>query len=225
MTGELELRRVSVKGEGQSEPAGRMGVSPAPAAPFLPFKCHTGNGSSRASKNRRTRARLRAAASPSEPDAMTDKTISLPGIALSVLISAMIVAGTLGGFWFGRHKLGSVISVETRTTSLYDVVGREIEDPSAARALAQLYGVAPDDHEALTKRLRGVAWVPPSRPAPFVGHVARPLPGGEPPINGLGFRDARDVDASKPSRTVRVFLTGGSTAWGSGAPSQQTTIP
>ena len=158
---------------------------------------------------------------------MTDKTIGprLAGVALSVLLSTVVIGGALGGFWFGRHKLGAVIAVETETKSLYDVIGKEIDDPSAARALAQLYGVRPDDRDALVKRLRGVAWVPPSRPAPFVGHVARSLPGDEPHINGLGFRDARDGYATKPDRTIRIFVTGGSMAWGSGAPSQKTTVP
>jgi hypothetical protein len=48
--------------------------------------------------------------------------------------------------------------------------------------------------------------------------------GDEPHINMLGFRDWRETYVTKPEKTVRVFITGGSVAWGTGASSQQQTI-
>src|SRR5439155_8368349 len=56
------------------------------------------------------------------------------------------------------------------------------------------------------------------------GHMARPFFGDDLYINVLGFRDRRQTYLAKPERTVRIFITGGSTAWGVGASSQKNTI-
>jgi lysophospholipase L1-like esterase len=40
----------------------------------------------------------------------------------------------------------------------------------------------------------------------------------------LGFRDERQSYVAKPDRTLRIFITGGSTAWGAAASSQKQTI-
>src|SRR5262249_4451309 len=98
------------------------------------------------------------------------------------------------------------------------------EDPLTQSAFASIYETPAGDRAALVKRLQTVAFVPPYRPAPFVGHIARPVLGDEPHINMLGFRDQRETYIAKPERTVRVFITGGSVAWGSGASSQRQTI-
>lgn len=159
---------------------------------------------------------------------------------LIALISLVIVSGTLSGFLIGRHVsqdafinkvsmqagIGntSLLSAGSVPLSLFQAVEKEIDDPLTARALAKLYDVPIADRDALIKRLRDVAWVPSYQPAPFVGHMARPNLGVDPHINMLGFRDERQTYVSKPDRTVRIFITGGSTAWGSGASSQKNTI-
>jgi hypothetical protein len=68
------------------------------------------------------------------------------------------------------------------------------------------------------------SWAVPSIPTPFVG--AAPTPGrhGTAYINAMQFRANREVAMPKPDRTYRIFLTGGSTAYGNGAPSNDTTI-
>ena len=43
-------------------------------------------------------------------------------------------------------------------------------------------------------------------------------------INLMQFRAEKEVEMPKPIDTYRIFLTGGSTAFGSGAPSQESTI-
>lgn len=69
-----------------------------------------------------------------------------------------------------------------------------------------------------------IAWEPPKTPAPFVGYVPTPGQHANAHHNSLGWRDAREVERPKPAGVVRVFLTGGSTAYGVGAPSQDATI-
>jgi hypothetical protein len=151
---------------------------------------------------------------------------------LAIVVAMIVASAAVGGFLLGRqsrqdayiNKVRDLLAIEGNGLSLYQALGPEIEDPLTQRAMANLYQVPVGDRPALAKRLQGVAFVPPYRPAPFVGHIARPLLGEEPHINMLGFRDERDTYISKGEKTVRVFITGGSVAWGTGAPSQKETI-
>jgi lysophospholipase L1-like esterase len=69
-----------------------------------------------------------------------------------------------------------------------------------------------------------VVWTGRDMPTPFVGFAPQPgpLPGGH--INRQQFRYERDLDNPKPSGTCRIFLVGGSTAFGSGASTNETTV-
>lgn len=159
---------------------------------------------------------------------------------VAILISLITVAALGGGFLAGRvttrdafiEKVGAqgtderatLLSAGLAPLSLLQTLGTRIDDPSLAQVLADIYGVPRGDRDALVKRLREIVWLPPYRPAPFVGHMARPFIGDDLQINVLGFRDARQTYVVKPERTVRVFITGGSTAWGVGASAQKNTI-
>ena len=164
---------------------------------------------------------------------MTVNSRSSYGVFLAIVVSLVGAVGAVGGFFVGRstgqdayvQKVSSLIATENRVMTLSAALGAQVDDPTTAEALEKLYEVRIGDRDALVRRLRGIAWVPPYRPAPFVGHLARPTFGGDLHINVLGFRDLRQGYLTKPERTVRIFITGGSTAWGSGAPSQKQTIP
>src|SRR5712691_1414392 len=153
----------------------------------------------------------------------------LLGVLLATLIASITAGGVLGGYAIGRitrnrdieNVRTSITSVNT-VRSLYEVLGKDLDDPVTARALGRIYDIPIGNRDALADRLRNVAWTPPTRPAPFVGHMARPLFGAETHINATGFRDERESYITKPDRTIRVFITGGSFAWGSGVSQKQT---
>src|SRR5439155_25838703 len=69
-----------------------------------------------------------------------------------------------------------------------------------------------------------VTWIGQDMPSPFVGYAPAPGPltGGH--INSLQFRYRRELQTPKPPQTCRIFLVGGSTAYGSGASSNETTV-
>ena len=71
---------------------------------------------------------------------------------------------------------------------------------------------------------RNVSWSVPNQLTPFVGNA--PVPGQHQNayINSLQMRNQQELQTPKPKDTYRIFLTGGSTAFGSGAPSQERTI-
>jgi lysophospholipase L1-like esterase len=165
---------------------------------------------------------------------------SLHDAILAALVSLITAFAAVGGFLIGRNATqdafikkvstqGSVedatlVSAGTAPLSMLQVLGKGIDDPLMTQALAAAYGVPPGDRNALVRRLRDIVVLPPYRPAPFVGHMARPVFGDDLHINVLGFRDERQTYITKPERTVRIFITGGSTAWGVGASSQKSTI-
>jgi lysophospholipase L1-like esterase len=156
------------------------------------------------------------------------------------LVCLIAACGTIGGFLIGRNvtrdafiqKVNSQKGVDNTTLldagmaprSLYQNLGKDIDDPLTAQALAKMYDVPANNRDALIKRLSEVVSMPPYWPAPFVGHVARPIVSENLHINSLGFRDRREHFENKDERTVRVFMTGGSTAWGSDASSDDQTI-
>jgi lysophospholipase L1-like esterase len=153
------------------------------------------------------------------------------GVVLTILTLGIIAAGIFGAYWIGRNASNRASEDLVKLTvasgsalTLYDVLAADGEQSPEDSAFAALYGVPSGDPQALAARLRQVIYTPAAQPAPFVGHIARPVKTDTLHINGYGFRDERRSYAEKPDRTVRVFITGGSTAWGSGAPSQRDTI-
>jgi hypothetical protein len=69
-----------------------------------------------------------------------------------------------------------------------------------------------------------VVWTGRDMPTPLLGFAPQPgpLPGGH--INRQQFRYRRDLVTPKPPGTCRIFLIGGSTAFGSGASTNETTV-
>lgn len=69
-----------------------------------------------------------------------------------------------------------------------------------------------------------VGWCGKDMPTPFVGCAPTPGPIAGGFINSMQFRYHREIEPAKPKNTVRIFVTGGSTAFGCGASSNDTTI-
>jgi len=132
------------------------------------------------------------------------------GIAVATF--AVIVLG----FFLGRYPL-----------TWY---AEEVDDFRRAETLGGLAGErrsefarAFDDPARAEDEMDSYAWAVENVPTPFVGVAPRP---GEHPgasINSLQMRGSKEVGPKAPG-TVRIFLTGGSTAFGSGAPSDAHTV-
>lgn len=69
-----------------------------------------------------------------------------------------------------------------------------------------------------------IIWTGRDIPTPFVGFAQQPRSLPECLINDQQFRYRRNLDRPKPERTCRIFVVGGSTAFGSGATSNETTV-
>jgi lysophospholipase L1-like esterase len=95
-----------------------------------------------------------------------------------------------------------------------------LEKQEKRQAVAAAYY---DPQQALNT-LDEISWTGASIPTPFVGNAPEPGQRGNAHINAMQFRAKEEVTLPKPGRTFRIFLTGGSTAYGCGAPSDDTTI-
>jgi len=84
--------------------------------------------------------------------------------------------------------------------------------------------LAYDEPAKAEREMDGYSWAVTNMPTPFVGVAPAPGDHASAHINAQQLRHPTDLIFPKPKGTFRVFVTGGSTAFGTGAPSDATTI-
>ena len=116
-------------------------------------------------------------------------------------------------------KAPALIERWDRNATLEGAIALSAGSPIAVSALEDLKGCyyAPPDFAR-------VAWVGRDIPTPFVGCAPMPGPMAGGSINAMQFRYDREIAVPKPRDVVRVFIVGGSTAFGSGASGNGTTV-
>ena len=129
-------------------------------------------------------------------------------------ITATSMIFVLSGFWVGKYYAVTVI--RNKIDSYYG--GETLGQLNIDKANLSAYSNKPTK-----KELDNISWGIMNIPAPFVMHIPKPGKRFNSTINNLGMRSDRDVKEKKAG-TYRIFITGGSTAFGSGAPSQDRTI-
>jgi hypothetical protein len=137
----------------------------------------------------------------------------------SILPSLVLVGVLLIGYFAGRYSVinpfAKQMEIEARAYTLGNLVSEEERE-----SLIDVY----HHTEGLAKGIDDFSWAVPTMPTPFVGSA--PIPGqhNNAYINSDQFRAAAEVAQPKPEGVFRIFITGGSTAYGSGASSQDKTI-
>lgn len=138
----------------------------------------------------------------------------------SLLITILSLGLVAAGFWAGRkvtvaglrqsvakwqtaERLDAVIGDQDR-----EAFARAYLDPAKARAAFHDY-----------------SWMPLDTMTPFVMHMPRIGPSANANIGVMQVRGPDQPIPGKPVGTLRVLMTGGSTLYGSGAPSDAATIP
>lgn len=150
---------------------------------------------------------------------------------LTILGTVFLLALVGGGYYFGYKfsfkDVGKVTQNLNIPVTLHFAMYRhdadKIDDPAIAKMYESLYELDNPDRVTLEETLKNVVWEPALSPEPFVGHKLKQDQQGLMEINAHGFRDGRDLD-EKGDKVVRVFITGGSVAFGSGAKSDDDTI-
>lgn len=145
-----------------------------------------------------------------------DRTRALwRNLAPSLFFGAALLLGMAIGVALDEHMLSQRIATHANVSTLGQVI-----DGLDPQGFAQAYY----DPEAALAEMHGYAWVVPQVPTPGVG--AAPAPGryANATISEQQFRRREPVVVPKPTGVIRIFLTGGSTAFGCGAPDDERTI-
>ena len=130
---------------------------------------------------------------------------------ITILACALVLSGFYAGKWAAKRSLKQVLNLFDSAATLGYL------DPDELNLNAYEKKPTPED-------LDYISWAPMNVPAPFVQHVPRPGHRFNTNINSLGMRSTREAAGPWKADTIRIFITGGSTAYCSGAPSQETTI-
>ena len=138
---------------------------------------------------------------------------------LSICVSIIIVALIGIGFFIGRYAIIRQFNAQIQSVSEAFTLGSILEDNEKS-AVTRAY----HDGDRVLHQLNDISWAVPNIPTPFVGNAPEPGQHGVAHINSMQFRANGEIEMPKPDNTFRIFITGGSTAYSSGAPSQDRTI-
>ncbi|QTD45448.1 hypothetical protein [Ottowia testudinis] len=139
-----------------------------------------------------------------------------------VLVPTLALALVLGlGYWVGvfvsTSRITNLADSFEKGESLAGVLSVTPLSDRQRNGIAKVY-IRPDlDRSA-------ISWAVPSQLTPFVGTAPRPGVHQNASINSWQMRNQNELSVPKKKGIYRIFLTGGSTAFGSGAPSQDRTI-
>ncbi len=124
-----------------------------------------------------------------------------------------------GGILLGRYLALRQVSqmIESYTTKRFlgNIVEKHLREE-----IAKSY----KDPAFALKNLDNFSWSPLNIPAPFVGSAPMPDDDSRVGINAMGFRCGHEFAVPKPEGVRRIFIVGGSTAYGSGAPDVKSTV-
>ncbi len=139
-------------------------------------------------------------------------------IKMKKLVPAIIVIIFICiGFFIGRFSVSLKFKTYIRHFSKSEVLGRLL-DKDEKKLVAEAYkNVAPAD-------LDNFSYAIPNVPTPFVGNAPKPGKHNSANVNSMQFRKLEDLAVPKPPNTFRIFLVGGSTAFSSAAPDDNTSI-
>lgn len=140
--------------------------------------------------------------------------------SLSLVVSAIFLAGVGFDRLLVKRELRSVIERTRGNATLLDAIRRRDSPDFRAADILRVFPAAGESEEYLGR----ISWSPPPVTVPFIGTAPREGQSANATINRHHFRDARPDYGPKAANEVRIFLTGGSVAYGTGAASQEETV-
>jgi hypothetical protein len=143
------------------------------------------------------------------------KTKLLVALLPTAVIVALLCLGAAFCYVLATWKMRSGFRAVSRSETLGALVHKADREK-----FAQAYY----DPNSAAEAMDDFCWSVPNVMSPFVGCGPEPGQHHNAFINSLQFRADKEVTVPKPPQTCRIFITGGSTAFGSGAPGQDRTI-
>lgn len=149
-------------------------------------------------------------------------------ILLWILPSLLATLLVMLGYWVGRYSVINQFSVELARYQSTETLANVLDSPAIKQGLTDRqkndYYQAYSKGEVIKEQVGEISWGVKNVLTPFVGNAPWPGQQFNASINGLQFRNAVEPVMPKPDKTYRVFITGGSTAYGAGAPNQEATM-
>jgi|SRR5579871_254997 len=142
------------------------------------------------------------------------KRLSFAALPLGVAAGAFFL-----GVHVGERRIVGPLAEEFRINASQETLAGVLD--ARARLTAPKAYLDPAQ---VAGRLETISWAPPLCPTPFVGSAPVPGKHATVTIDALQFRDEREISVPRAPGVARVFLTGGSLAYSSGAPSEDRTI-
>lgn len=138
---------------------------------------------------------------------------------LAISFTVGIVLLLILGFFAGRYTTLKWFGAQFETISQAYYLGPLLNDDDK-KAISKAYFGS----DSVYQIIDDITWSVPNTPTPFVGNAPTPGVHGVAEINSMQFRSKSELIIPKPEKTFRIFITGGSTAFGSGAPANERTI-
>jgi lysophospholipase L1-like esterase len=132
-------------------------------------------------------------------------------------VFALVIFGL--GFVAGRYQAGRSIRRQIVASAASDTLGRMLSEAEKAS-----HASAYENPELATREMDHFSYAVRNVLTPFVGSGPEPGQHANAFINSMQFRSSKEVAMPKPPGVYRIFVTGGSTAFGAGAPSQDSII-
>lgn len=138
-------------------------------------------------------------------------------VAISLFSALLFFCGYFFGKWKSVAEIKSLLKVRKNSYLL----GQMVKDDEQKKGMAQAYY----DSETALREMDTYNWDATALIlSPFVGYAPAPAKEKDFQINSNQFRAAENIISPKQKNAYRLFLVGGSTAFGSGAPDQERTI-
>jgi len=145
--------------------------------------------------------------------------MSVRRMLLAALPSVFALLIFAFGFGAGRYQVTRTLRRQIADSLGSDTLGRMLTKDEKGT-----YALAYEDPAAAAREMDHYTYSIPNVPTPFMGTGPEPGRHENAFINSMQFRSTKEVAMPKPPGVYRIFLTGGSTAFGSGAPSQDRII-
>jgi hypothetical protein len=148
---------------------------------------------------------------------MSGMTVRRIFLAVLPSVFALLIFGF--GFMAGRYQVARSLRRQLTDSIASDTLGHMLREDEKGT-----YALAYENPAAAARDIDHFSYAIPNVLTPFVGTGPEPGQHDNAFINSWQFRSTKEVAMPKPPGVYRIFITGGSTAFGSGAPSQDKII-
>ena len=132
-------------------------------------------------------------------------------------VFALLIFGF--GFATGRYQASRSLRHQITDFARGETLGGLVPKEEIAE-----FASAYEDPGSAAREMNHFSYAVPNVLTPFVGAGPEPGQHDNAFINSMQFRSRKEIVMPKPAGAYRIFITGGSTAYGSGAPSDEKTI-